>query len=46
MSDTAIVNASPLIFLSKVEQINLLQFVASQIRVPEEVATEIRCIPW
>ena len=39
--ELAIVNASPLIFLSKVDQLALLKLVATRIVVPHEVASEV-----
>lgn len=41
MDDAAVVNASPLIFLSKAGHIDLLRLVSSQVAVPESVALEI-----
>ncbi len=41
MADAAIVNASPLIFLSKAGLIHLLRGVSPQVMVPEPVAMEI-----
>ena len=41
MADRAIVNASPLIFLSKAHLTHLLQLAAPQVLVPEAVAAEI-----
>lgn len=41
MADAAVVNASPLIFLSKAGLIDLLRVVSPQIMVPESVALEI-----
>lgn len=42
MADTAIINASPLIFLTRGNHLHLLRGFASCIWVPEPVATEIR----
>ncbi len=42
MADTAIINASPLIFLSRSRHLDLLRTVADEIWVPEPVATEIQ----
>jgi predicted nucleic acid-binding protein len=39
---TAIVNASPLIFLSRGQQTDILRHFANRILVPEPVAEEIR----
>lgn len=41
MADAAVVNASPLIFLSKAGLIDLLRVVSPQVMVPESVAIEI-----
>lgn len=41
MAESAVVNASPLIFLSRAGLIDLLQLVSSEIIVPEAVASEI-----
>ncbi len=41
LADKAIVNASPLIFLSRSRHLDLLQAFAREIWVPESVATEI-----
>ena len=41
MADAAVVNASPLIFLSKAGLIDLLRVVSPQVMVPEAVALEI-----
>ena len=41
MTDKAIINASPLIFLSRSHHLDLLQAFAREIWVPEPVATEI-----
>lgn len=41
MADAAVVNASPLIFLSKAGLIDLLRVVSPQVMVPEPVALEI-----
>jgi len=42
VADTAIINASPLIFLSRSRHLDLLRTVADEIWVPEPVATEIQ----
>lgn len=42
MDNTAIVNASPLIFMSRGRQIHLLHHFADRILVPQPVAEEIR----
>ena len=42
MPDSAVVNASPLIFLSKVGLLNFLQLAGSRVMVPAAVAREIR----
>ncbi|MDP2792816.1 MAG: DUF3368 domain-containing protein [Sulfurisoma sp.] len=42
MTDAAVVNASPLIFLAKAGLIDLLRVVSPRVMVPEQVATEIR----
>ena len=41
MAESAVVNASPLIFLSRAGLINLLQLVSSEVIVREAVAIEI-----
>ena len=41
MAEPAVVNASPLIFLSRAGLIDLLQLVSSKVIVPEVVASEI-----
>lgn len=41
MTDAAVVNASPLIFLSKAGLIDLLRVVSPRVMVPESVAIEI-----
>ena len=41
MAERAVVNASPLIFLSRAGLIDLLQLVSSEVIVPEAVAFEI-----
>jgi len=41
VADAAVVNASPLIFLSKAGLIDLLRVVSPQVMVPEPVAMEI-----
>lgn len=41
MAESAVVNASPLIFLSRGGLIDLLQLVSSEVIVPEAVALEI-----
>ena len=41
MAERAVVNASPLIFLSRAGLLDLLQLLSSEIIVPEIVATEI-----
>lgn len=41
MAERAVVNASPLIFLSRAGLIDLLQLVSSEVIVPEAVASEI-----
>ena len=41
MADKAIINASPLIFLSRSQHLDLLQGFADEVWVPEPVATEI-----
>ena len=42
MPDSAVVNASPLIFLSKVGLLHFLQLAGSTVMVPAAVAREIR----
>ncbi|MCM3900761.1 MAG: hypothetical protein ND866_03575 [Pyrinomonadaceae bacterium] len=42
MAELAVVNASPLIFLSRAGLLDLLQLLSSEIIVPEIVAREIR----
>jgi predicted nucleic acid-binding protein len=41
VADHAVVNASPLIFLSRAGLIDLLQLISAEVIVPEAVATEI-----
>ena len=41
MRDLAVVNASPLIYLSKVNQLSLLRLIASRVIVPHQVFDEI-----
>ncbi len=41
VADKAIINASPLIFLSRSHHLDLLQAFANEVWVPEPVATEI-----
>ena len=41
MAESAVVNASPLIFLSRAGLIDLLQLISVEVIVPESVATEI-----
>ena len=41
MAERAVVNASPLIFLTRAALLDLLQVISSEIIVPEIVATEI-----
>ena len=41
VAEHAVVNASPLIFLSRAGLIDLLQLVSSEVIVPEAVASEI-----
>ncbi|HVO23498.1 MAG TPA: hypothetical protein VMW56_07700 [Candidatus Margulisiibacteriota bacterium] len=41
MSDVWVLNASPIITLAKVAQLSLLERIATELLVPEEVATEI-----
>jgi len=41
VAEPAVVNASPLIFLSRAGLIGLLQIISSEVIVPEAVATEI-----
>ena len=41
MAESAVVNASPLIFLSRAGLIDLLQLISEEVIVPESVATEI-----
>lgn len=41
MAETPIINASPLIYLSKAGLIDLLQLLSPQIFIPDAVATEI-----
>ena len=42
VAEPAVVNASPLIFLSRAGLLDLLQLLSSEIIIPETVATEIR----
>jgi predicted nucleic acid-binding protein len=42
VAESAVVNASPLIFLSRARLIDLLQLVSSEVIVPEAVAYEIQ----
>ena len=41
MSDVAVVNASPFIFLSRADLLSLLQTVAPRVSVPAEVVAEV-----
>jgi predicted nucleic acid-binding protein len=41
VAESAVVNASPLIFLSRAGLIDLLQLISAEVIVPESVATEI-----
>lgn len=41
MAGSAVVNASPLIFLSSAGLVDLLQLISAEVMVPESVATEI-----
>lgn len=41
VAENAVVNASPLIFLSRARLIDLLQLISAEVIVPESVATEI-----
>ena len=41
VAESAVVNASPLIFLSRAGLIGLLQLISVEVIVPESVATEI-----
>lgn len=41
MRECAVVNASPLIYLSKIDRLPLLQLVASRVLVPQAVMAEI-----
>jgi predicted nucleic acid-binding protein len=41
VADPAVVNASPLIFLTRAGLLDLLQLLSSEIIVPEIVASEI-----
>lgn len=41
VAEPAVVNASPLIFLSRAGLIDLLQLISSEVIVPETVAAEI-----
>jgi len=41
VAESAVVNASPLIFLSRAGLVDLLQLISAEIIVPESVATEI-----
>ncbi len=45
VAESAVVNASPLIFLSRAGLIDLLQLVSSEVIVPEAVASEIESGP-
>ena len=42
VAESAVVNASPLIFLSRVGLIDRLQLISAEVMVPESVATELR----
>ncbi len=42
MTNTVIINASPLIFLSRSQHLSLLKTFADEVWVPEPVATEIQ----
>ena len=41
VAESAVVNASPLIFLSRSGHLDLLQLISAEVIVPESVATEI-----
>jgi predicted nucleic acid-binding protein len=41
VAESEVVNASPLIFLSRAGLIDLLQLISAEVIVPESVATEI-----
>lgn len=41
VAESAVVNAAPLIFLSRAGLIDLLQLICAEVIVPESVATEI-----
>jgi predicted nucleic acid-binding protein len=41
VAESAVVNASPLIFLSRAGLIDLLQLISAKVIAPESVATEI-----
>lgn len=42
MSEAAIVNASPVIYLSRTRYLDLLQLAAPEISIPQQVAEEIQ----
>ena len=42
MADSAVINASPLIFLSRGRQLDLLKCITDKVIVPNPVAQEIR----
>ncbi|MDM8522995.1 hypothetical protein QUF80_06435 [Desulfococcaceae bacterium HSG8] len=46
MDKATVINASPLIFLSRGSQTELLRHFASRILVPEPVAEEIQMKGW
>ena len=45
MSDTWVVNASPVIALAKVDQLHLLHDLCEELLIPEAVVAEIRAGP-
>jgi predicted nucleic acid-binding protein len=44
VAESAVVNASPLIFLSRAGLIDLLQLISAEVIVPENVATELKFV--
>jgi predicted nucleic acid-binding protein len=42
VAETAVVNASPVIFLSRAGLIDLLQLISAEVIVPESVAQKLR----
>ena len=42
LAEAAVVNASPLIYLTEIAQLELLRLAADEVLVPREVADEVR----